>query len=779
MAYLPYSRFSYSFIGLFIIANVIWNLAFQPYHYLIDWGGVTFQVIACLISILWLGFAFFKHTGEGKSFWLFLALGVLSYLVGTLIWSINEFVLQTDGVLRSIPSSFWVAQNGFYFIALLVVMYKIKNYLLTIRSLLDLFIVMSAAFTFSWIFLINPLVEQGEENILLSPELLYPVLDLGMLVGTLSFFAASSSIFSKQVRVLLITGLVIQIIADTIYTYLHVMNNYSVGSINEPLWLFSILLLGLSGVYHNPGEQEQFIVQQPKQTGSLLFKLSLPHLSVILLALYAVILLYEVNPIAIGLFFCVLLVLLRQVVTLLENEKLMQQLNGLNEELEEKVKERTDKLVEAVNSMEHLAFHDAITGLPNRRFMEKRLSQAISRPGKSHDKTAFLLLDLDRFKNINDSLGHSYGDQLLKEVGSRLVALAGKNEVVSRIGGDEYALLIENTTSEKAEEKARLILNSLRQTYRLNEFDLTVTPSIGISLFPDHGNSMDELLMKADSAMYQVKASGRNHYKVYNRSMKMKPIFHLESALKKGIEEDEFLLYFQPQISLQTGRIEGAEALLRWDRKDHGIISPAEFISLAEETGLILPIGEKVFREVCRQSVAWQQRGFTSLRLAVNISPLQFQQDHFIELISSILKETGADPRQIELEITESVAMGSGGKNRAKMSFLKKMGFQLALDDFGTGYSSLQYLSQFQIDRLKIDRSFIASLEKGEKDKTIVQLIVTMGKELNVKVLAEGVETKSQKAFLNKIGCDEMQGYLFSKPINAQDFEQLLLSEAG
>lgn len=779
MVYFYNNRFSYSFILLFIVVNLLWNFVFQSHHDLLDWGSAAFQAIACLTSVAWLVSAFLKHTGEGKSFWLFLAFGVTSYFIGIIVWGFNYFVPQDGGIIRTIPAMFWVAQNVLYFIALLVIMYRLKNYLLTIRTLLDLFIVMSAAFTFSWIFLIGPLIEKNREDYWMTPELLYPILDMGMLVGILIFFSASSSIFSKKVRILLVMGFAIQIVADTIFSYLHVMNNYSVGSINEPLWLFSILLLGLSGVYHNPGEKEQFIVQQPKQTGSLLFKLSLPHLSVILLALYAVILLYDVNPIAIGLFFCVLLVLLRQVVTLLENEKLMQQLNGLNEALEEKVKERTDKLVEAVNSMEHLAFHDAITGLPNRRFMEKRLSQAISRPGKNHDKTAFLLLDLDRFKNINDSLGHSYGDQLLKEVGSRLVALAGKNEVVSRIGGDEYALLIENTTSEKAEEKARLILNSLRQTYRLNEFDLTVTPSIGISLFPDHGNSMDELLMKADSAMYQVKASGRNQYKVYNRSMKMKPIFHLESALKKGIEEDEFLLYFQPQISLQTGRVEGAEALLRWDRKDLGIISPGEFISLAEETGLILPIGEKVFREVCRQSVAWQKRGFTSLRLAVNISPLQFQQDHFIELISSILKETGADPRQIELEITESVAMESGGKNRAKMSFLKKMGFQLALDDFGTGYSSLQYLSQFQIDRLKIDRSFISSLEKGEKDKTIVQLIVTMGKELNVKVLAEGVETESQKAFLNKIGCDEMQGYLFSKPINVQDFEQLLLSETG
>ena len=701
-------------------------------------------------------------------------LGILSYLIGTLIWTYHEFVLKDNGVSLNLPGMFWISQNGFYFIALLVLMNEIRSHLLTIRFFLDMLIVMSVAMTFNWIFIMNPLIHHKSTLVFNLTDLMYPILDLGVLVGVLSFFVASNSIFNKPTSFLLISGFLIQIIADSIFSYLKVMGMYSVGSVNEPLWILSIMLIGLSGIYHVPMVTKETRVKRPKK--GMLLRHSIPYVSVLFLSIYVIASTYKTHPIVVGLFFCILLVILRQLFTLLENDKLVNDLNNLNEDLEVKVKERTDKLVEMVNSMEHLAYHDVVTGLPNRRFMEKRLSLAIeNKTGKR--KIAFMLLDLDRFKHINDSLGHSYGDLLLKEVGQRLVQCLKPNEVVCRFGGDEYALLIENTSVQALENRALRILSSLRETYVIEGFELHVTPSIGVSLFPDHGSDFEALLMKADTAMYKVKEKGKNHFMIYSCSMSMEPMMELESSLRKGLDRNEFLLYYQPQISLITNEIVGVEALLRWDRPGYGIVPPAEFIPLCEETGLIVPLGERVLLEACKQSVAWRKKGIFDLRIAVNISSLQFQHNDFIESVARIIKETGANPNHIELEITESIAMGPIENNLAKLSFLKQMGFQIAMDDFGTGYSSLHYLSQFPIDRLKIDRSFISSLEKSEKDAAIVRLIVMMAKGLNFQVLAEGVEVEAQKAFLEDIRCDEFQGYLFSGPVCVEECEQLILKK--
>ncbi|CAG9607782.1 hypothetical protein NEOCIP111885_01474 [Pseudoneobacillus rhizosphaerae] len=766
-------KFAYLFIIVFILSNLLWNVIFKDKQIFLDWGGVTFQVIACLTSIAWLCFSYWKHEGKAKSFWLLLAFGVLFYLLGTIIWAYDAFILKGNGQTNNLPEILWLGQNGFYFIALLVLMNQIKSHLFTIRFFLDMLIVMSAAMTFNWIFIIKPLLSHNTDVVLNFTEFLYPILDLGVLVGVLSFIIASNGIFSRSTSFLLISGFLIQIIADTIFSYLKVMNLYTVGSLNEPLWILSILLIGLSGIYHIPKE---FRTKRPKI--HLFFRHSIPYMGVLLLSIYVISVLYKTHPIVMGLFLSILLVILRQLFTLIENDKLVNQLNSLNEELEVKVKERTDKLVETVNSMEYLAYHDVVTGLPNRRYLQKRLSLAVSNNKSGDKKIGFMLLDLDRFKHINDSLGHSYGDLLLKEVGQRLVNCMESNDIVCRIGGDEFVILIEDTNFEKIENKAKSVLISLRKTFVMTDFELHITPSIGVSIFPDHGSDFEALLMKADTAMYKVKEKGKNHFMIYRCSMSMEPMIELESSLRKGLERDEFILYYQPQISLLTNEIVGVEALVRWERPGFGLVPPSEFIPLAEEMGLIVPIGERVLLEACKQSVSWREKGLPVFRIAVNISSLQFQQNDFIETVSRIIKETRANPNDIELEITESMAMGPIEKNLAKLSYLKKMGFLIAMDDFGTGYSSLHYLSQFPIDRLKIDRSFISSLGKSEKDAAIVKLIVMMAKGLNFQVLAEGVEEELQKEFLMDIGCDEFQGYLYSPPISADDCEKLMLANA-
>jgi diguanylate cyclase len=771
-------KFAYLFIAFFIITNFLWNYFFQHKQAFLDWGGVTFQTIACLTSLGWLLLTYKNDQGKAKNFWLFLGLGILSYIIGILIWVFYEFILGAQGDTLLLPKLFWIGQNGFYFVALLYMMNVLRSKLLTIRFSFDMLIIMTVATTFNWVLIISPLLKM-KGNPFHLVELMYPILDLGVLGGVISLFIASNSLFNKKTLYLLVVGLLVQILADSIFSFLTVNNLYTVGSISEPLWILSLFILALAGLYHEtpshiPGEKEN----ETESKNKLFIKHSLPYIGVVLLSLYVISHIYTTAPFVVGLFLTILLVVLRQLFTLLENDKLVSELNHLNEKLEVKVKERTDRLVETINQMEYLAYHDVVTGLPNRRFIEKRLSRAISNHiGRSKKKIAFLLLDLDRFKHINDSLGHSYGDLLLKEVGDRISSSLKPNELVCRIGGDEYGILLENTNELKINQMAEDILTILRKTYDIRGEELYVTPSIGVSIFPEHGNTFESLLMKADTAMYKVKEAGKNHYKIYNEGMDIEPQVTMENALRKGIERNELELFYQPQVSLENNQIVGVEALLRWFRPEQGMVPPCEFIPLAEETGLILPIGEWVLKEACLQSVAWEKQGLSPVRIAVNISAIQFKQSNFIEKVTATLFETKANPEYIELEITESVAMGSIEDTLAKLQALKEMGFYIAIDDFGTGYSSLQYLNQYPIDRLKIDRSFISSLNTSEKNVAIVKLIVLMAKGLNYKVIAEGVEEDSQKVFLRSIDCDEFQGYLFSPPLNKLDTEALLLQK--
>jgi diguanylate cyclase len=770
-------KIAYLFIASFIVLNLSWNYLFQTNQAFLDWGGVVFQIVACGTAFSWLIMTFKRDEGKARKFWLFLALGIASYLTGILIWAFCSFVLNVSAELLLLPKVFWICQNVFYFVALMILMDVMKkNNLLTIRFLFDILIVMSVAATFIWYFIMGPLIT-NTKNSLLIIDVLYPILDLGVLAGVLSLIIASNTIFTKVTSYLLVTGFLIQIIADLNFSYLTVKNIYSVGSLSEPLWILSLFVIGLAALHQKSfSRQENKISSNVGSKRVLFVRHSLPYLGVILLSIYVLSEISHGTPIIIGLFLSILLVILRQVFTLLDNDRLVTDLNNLNEALEVKVKERTDRLVETINTMEHLAYHDVITGLPNRRYIEKRLRQAIlnANPAKGK-KIAFLLLDLDRFKHINDSLGHSYGDLLLNEVGQRLNSINQPNELVCRIGGDEFAILIENISHSKIEQKVERILDVLRGIYDIRGVDLHITPSIGVSIYPDHGEGFEALLMKADMAMYKVKENGKNHFRIYHESMDNEAQLKLENALRKAVEQNELELHYQPQVLLDSGQLIGMEALLRWNTPSRGFVPPSEFIPIAEETGLILPIGEWVLREACKQSVIWEKQGFGQIRIAVNISSLQFQQSKFVESISKILNETNAKPSSIELEITESIAIGFVEETISKLAQLKEMGFHIAMDDFGTGYSSLQYMSKLPIDRLKIDRSFISLLNTSTKNDSIVKLIVMMAKGLQFKVIAEGVETESQRSFLSSIDCDEIQGYLISRPLKVTDCNKFLL----
>jgi diguanylate cyclase (GGDEF)-like protein len=423
----------------------------------------------------------------------------------------------------------------------------------------------------------------------------------------------------------------------------------------------------------------------------------------------------------------------------------------------------------------HIAFHDDLTSLPNRMMLNQRLDQALSRHRRAGSKLAILFMDLDRFKVINDSLGHGIGDVLLRQVADRLRAQLRDGDTVARMGGDEFVVLIENHESlGDISACARRLVEQLSAPYLLGAKDCHVTLSIGISVFPYDGNDSQALLKAADVAMYRAKETGRNNYQYYLPSMNVHTVerLELESDLSHALERGEFLLHYQPKVEIATGLITGTEALLRWKHPLRGLVPPNDFIPLAEETGLIVPIGEWVLAAACAQNKIWQDQGLTGLSdltIAINLSPRQFADSMLLPKLTRIIQSSGLDPSSLELEITESVVMSHGTSGVAVLEKLKSLGVQIAIDDFGTGHSSLAYLKRFPIDTIKVDRSFIRDIPADAGDMKIARAIIAMAHALRLKVVAEGVENSDQLKFLRAQRCDAAQGFHLYRPQPAEE----------
>ena len=430
------------------------------------------------------------------------------------------------------------------------------------------------------------------------------------------------------------------------------------------------------------------------------------------------------------------------------------------------------------SQLEHLAHHDSLTNLPNRLLFEDRLQHAISQSKRQKRQLAILFLDLDRFKNINDSLGHAMGDELLKEVAKRLQKILRDGDTAARLGGDEFTVLVENLDDpSQAAVVASKIQESFKTPYKIAGRELHVTTSIGISIYPDDGQTVADLTKNADAAMYQAKEQGRNSYRYYTSELTRTAFERLllETELRSALKKDQLLLYYQPQISLINGQMTGAEAVLRWHHPRLGIIPPARFIPLAEESGLIHEIGHWVLKEACEQTRYLYKQGLFQGRMAINLSVRQIMQTDLILRFEQIIADSQCPPDMLQLEVTEGIFMGQMQQSVPVLDVFKKLGVSIAIDDFGTGYSSLSYLKQLPIDKLKIDRSFIRDLPSDSDAIAITQAIVALGKNLGLHIVAEGVETLAQQALLQKMGCEEGQGYLYSPPVPGNAFEEMLL----
>ncbi len=427
--------------------------------------------------------------------------------------------------------------------------------------------------------------------------------------------------------------------------------------------------------------------------------------------------------------------------------------------------------------MAHSAEHDFLTGLPNRLLLNDRGTRAITLAQRHRKQVAILFLDLDGFKHINDSLGHSTGDKLLQSAAKRLLKCVRDSDTVSRQGGDEFVVLLsELEHPEDAAISARRMLDAVAASHSIDHYELHVTTSIGVSVYPDDGMDAETLIKNAETAMYQAKEDGRQDFRFFKPEMNARAVERqsIEESLRRAVERREFALHYQPKIDIRTGTITGAEALIRWTHPTRGSVPPAQFIAVAEDCGLIVPIGKWVLRQACEQARSWLDAGLRVGTIAVNVSAIEFGNEGFLDGVFATLKDTGLDPHALELELTESVLMKRADSAAATLQMLKKTGVQVAIDDFGTGYSSLSYLQKFPVDTLKIDQSFVRQITAAPEKTSIVTAVISLSRSLNMRVVAEGVETREALSFLASHQCDQAQGYYFSRPVTAQEFAVLL-----
>jgi len=470
--------------------------------------------------------------------------------------------------------------------------------------------------------------------------------------------------------------------------------------------------------------------------------------------------------------------LIESIVDNSERKQMQLELTEANEAMQREIVKRE----EMQKKIEHLAYHDHLTGLANRWLFTDQLDHALSLSGRMAKMLAIMFLDLDGFKMINDSLGHALGDQLLKEVSKRLVNTIRKSDVVARIGGDEFVIMIENEENiEAIKLVAEKVLNSFNEPYKLNGQECFVTTSIGVAVYPTDGENAETLLKNADIAMYKAKEKGRNNCRFCTPVMKTNVIetMQLSNELHGALDRNELELYYQPQVHSKSNQIIGLEALLRWKHPEFGMVSPGKFIPIAENAGLIISIGEWVMRTACNQNKAWQNAGLPKIHVAVNLSVRQFQNTDIVKKVGNILKETGMDSQYLELEITESVFMKETGHVIEILSAFRNQGIAISIDDFGTEYSSLNYLKRLPVDKIKIAMQFVQGIDVSDRDEAITKAIIVLAKSLGLGVIAEGVETEKQLAFLSQRMCYEIQGFYYYKPMPAHEVEGLLRNKRG
>ena len=718
-----------------------------------------------------------RLSGPLKASWVLLGASCAAWGIGQTIWTIYETGLGREVPFPSWADAGYLAAVPLAVAGLLVMPAAAQSMAGLARNILDGVMVALALFCTSWILVLGPLFAAGGENLLSTIlGLAYPVGDvvtITMLIFAL-LRARQGGEAARQPLYLIGLGLTGIALADSGFVYLTSQTSYTSGSLIDIGWFAGFAVLFVAA------RRPERPAPTAEDEGGLRFvsSLSVPYTPVVVMA--TTVLFQHLRGKGLDgtatftAMAVLLLIVLRQVLTLRENLALVRN-------LEDRVEQRTADHKQLQEELAHQAFHDSLTGLANRALFKDRVEHALTRLQRRRRPLAVFFLDLDRFKAINDSFGHASGDALLIAVSRRLRDCVRAEDTVARLGGDEFAVLVENLASES---EVRIVADRVKEAFRdpieIDGRELAVAASIGIALSEAGAETADDLLRNADLAMYRAKAAGggaRQYIPEMHAGMIDR--LELESDLRQALARQQLYLVYQPIIDLQSGRVSGAEALLRWQHPTRGVVSPADFIPVAESSGMIVPIGEWVLRQACRDARRWDQiPGGEALSVSVNLSGRQLQTSELPSMVPQALLEAGLAPGRLTLEMTESVLIERTDETLALLHELRRMGVRLAIDDFGTGYSSLSYLHRFPVDVVKIDRSFIESLT-GEADETsLVGSIIRIGQGMRVTTVAEGIEDAAQLRALERLGCDNGQGYHFARPMSAADFETYIL-EAG
>ncbi len=802
MKELKVTRFRFHHAVGLSLAILLANLIFLTFAK-DDWSKTVFSdltlpiehmlAVALLLLAARKSMSLSRRLGLG---WGILAFAQLIYGLGEISWGILELGYRQDP-FPSIADAFYLAYYPLFLLGIHLFPTRRLSKINWLKSMLDMSIMILASALGFWIFLIGPLVQAGTTEPLTTQLLsvAYPAGDLLLIWAALVMLYRRPQGIDRIALAFLIASVSSMVITDCLFSYQSISETYISGSLVDLGWLSALLCAGLAGAW-------QFTHTRPvlstENTGSSeparksILETSLPYLPYIwVAAAYSLLVIntehqFPINHTALTLSIggIIMLVVLRQILTLIENGRLFSELHVANArmqnqtlELDQANKELQAEIsirLRAEEQLMHDALHDALTGLPNRVLFIDRLSHSIEYTKRHEEyKFAVLFLDLDKFKVINDSLGHAIGDQLLIAIAQRLRFCVRSTDVTARLGGDEFVILLEDT---KDQASVVITLERIRERlcapFSLEGHKVFVSASIGVVLSDLTYTAADEVMRDADIAMYQAKSLGKDRYEIFNPSLRDQAIIRLEleNDLREALERNEFILQYQPIYNLDANHITGFEALIRWRHPRRGIIPPAEFIPLAEETGLIWSIGRWVLYEACRQTQAWQNR-FPHLTINVNVSGCQISNPDFAGVVENILRETGLQGHSLKLEITESVVVTVSDAIIFTFNRLKKLGVQIHIDDFGTGYSSLSYLQAYPIDSIKIDRSFITKIGP-DHSSDIVRTLIMMAREMGMEAIAEGIETEEQLSGLKAYGCHYGQGYLLSRPVDAFDAER-------
>ncbi|GGD93428.1 hypothetical protein GCM10010911_60070 [Paenibacillus nasutitermitis] len=686
-------------------------------------------------------------------------------MAAQLIWCYYYMVKQIDPPIPGAADLLWVAQGVLFIFAICYLMSKNRNVYRGMRFVFDSLTWLVILTVVAWELIFRAVVQQFQLEDSLAGFVLMAVYQLSCLVFLcilliLSF--AYRELLPRRAMRLLELSAVFLTLGNSGYLLMYIHDTYQFGGIYDLFMGAALLIMASAGLYAlepSPAVQQETGRDQRR---CYYIRFIFPYACLTVLLLVELIRIQPKDSIIIGGGVIILLIIIRQIMVLLENRALM------------------ERLKTTLARAEFLANHDDLSGLPNRRFFAEQVAKglkSLEKNGQQKRLLSVMFLDLDRFKYINDSYGHEVGDQFIQLIAARLVQLKDDRMTIARQGGDEFIILFTDAASqEEVSERAKQLIAAFNIPFQMEKGEIRTAVSIGVAVYPKDGRTPLELMKKADMALDKAKALGGNRRTFYSEEMvdAVTRKLAVELALRHALEQEEFQLYYQPQIRSCDGKLVGVEALIRWRTGEGELVSPGEFIPLAEETGLIVPIGEWVIRTACCQAVSWQCGGKADFQMSVNVSPRQFQEPDFVHRVSAILEETKLSPECLVLEITEGISIQEEERTVAMLTALKEIGVQISMDDFGTGYSSLSYLHRFQVDSLKIAQSFIGGIFNSSSQAAIVKAILAMAGSLNLKVIAEGVETKEQFEFLQANGCDWIQGYYFYRPLTKEQVERLL-----